>query len=72
MSSFLVIHRPNLNLLGQRDQNHYGALTLDEINQKILAHTSLNNVSCEIEQFNSEDAIIDCLHIEFNQKWNCD
>lgn len=63
MSSFLVIHGPNLNLLGQRDQNHYGALTLDEINQKILSHTSLNNVSCEIEQFNSEDAIIDCLHV---------
>ena len=62
MSSFLVIHGPNLNLLGQRDQNHYGALTLDEINQKIAAHAKQNNVSCEIKQFNSEDAIIDCLH----------
>ena len=34
--NFLVIHGPNLNMLGQRDQSHYGSLTLDEVNQRIL------------------------------------
>ncbi|MFH1249936.1 MAG: type II 3-dehydroquinate dehydratase, partial [bacterium] len=37
MGSFRVIHGPNLNLLGQRDPDHYGTLTLAEINEKIQA-----------------------------------
>ena len=63
MSSFLVIHGPNLNLLGQRDKIiMVSPLTLMKLIKKIAAHAKQNNVSCEIKQFNSEDAIIDCLH----------
>ena len=41
--NFLVIHGPNLNMLGQRDQSHYGSLTLDEVNQNILDFAKKNN-----------------------------
>lgn len=53
-----MIHGPNLNLLGQRDHAHYGALTLDDINHRILAHAKTKNIDCEIFQFNAEVDII--------------
>ena len=68
MKRFFVIHGPNLNMLGQRDVNHYGALTLDEINQKIKGHASDINVNCDIFQSNSEVEIIDAIH----KNSNCD
>ncbi|MFM6979756.1 MAG: type II 3-dehydroquinate dehydratase, partial [Methylophilaceae bacterium] len=33
--SVLVVHGPNLNLLGGREPNHYGTLTLDDINRQL-------------------------------------
>ena len=35
MKRVIVIHGPNLNLLGQRDHAHYGQMTLDEIAQTL-------------------------------------
>lgn len=61
MGSFRVIHGPNLNLLGQRDPNHYGALTLDEINEKIRAFAKSKNVKVDILQSNHEGEIIDAI-----------
>ena len=58
MKKVIVIHGPNLNLLGQRDHSHYGSLTLDEINAKILNYSKDNHVDCDIFQFNSELDII--------------
>ena len=51
--NFLVIHGPNLNMLGQRDQSHYGSLILDEVNQKILDFAKKNNFECTTFQSNS-------------------
>ena len=36
MKKVLIINGPNLNMLGKRQKEHYGSLTLDEINQKIV------------------------------------
>ncbi|MCM1131321.1 MAG: 3-dehydroquinate dehydratase [Roseburia sp.] len=36
MKKVLIINGPNLNMLGKRPMEHYGSLTLDEINQKII------------------------------------
>jgi len=58
----LVIHGPNLNLLGRREPEHYGTLTLDEINARIRDHARARGVEVEIFQSNSEGAIIDRIH----------
>lgn len=58
MKKIVVIHGPNLNLLGQRDSSVYGDLTLDDINVKIMDSSAQYGVDCEIVQFNSEVDII--------------
>jgi len=55
----LVIHGPNLNLLGKREVNVYGEKTLDEINKEIVDLASKLNVSVDIHQSNSEGEIIE-------------
>ncbi|MDR0481408.1 MAG: type II 3-dehydroquinate dehydratase [Gallionellaceae bacterium] len=58
----LVLHGPNLNLLGTREPEVYGRVTLAEINTKLaqLAHAS----SAELESFqsNAEAALVDRIH----------
>jgi len=58
----LVVHGPNLNLLGKREPEVYGHLTLDEINTKIKDFARERNIGVEFFQSNSEGAIIDALH----------
>ena len=55
----LVIHGPNLNLLGEREVNLYGKLTLDEINKLILDKADLLKIDVEFFQSNSEGEIVD-------------
>jgi len=60
----LVIHGPNLNMLGKRDPAKYGTLTMADVNQhlKILS----DDLGCELSFFqsNHEGAIIDFLQLE--------
>lgn len=58
----LVIHGPNMNLLGKRDQSLYGKHNLDEINQMIQSKAKRLKMEVEIIQSNSEGEIIDQLH----------
>ena len=55
----LVIHGPNLNLLGQREPEIYGTLTLQDINKTIRAHAKSRDVQVEILQSNHEGEIVD-------------
>ncbi|SRR5690554_393958 len=55
----LIINGPNLNLLGLREAEHYGSLTLKELNQTIVA--KFPTVSFDFFQSNSEAQIIDLL-----------
>lgn len=57
----LLIHGPNLNLLGKRNPEVYGCLTLDEINQRILEYAREKNIQVDIHQSNSETKIIDLI-----------
>jgi 3-dehydroquinate dehydratase-2 len=57
----LVIHGPNLNLLGRREPEIYGTLDLDEINQKIEEHAKSVGVEVETTQSNSEGDIIELI-----------
>ncbi len=55
----LLIHGPNLNLLGKREKDIYGELTLEEINKMIEDFGKANKVQIRIFQSNTEGAIID-------------
>ena len=55
----LVIHGPNLNLLGEREPGVYGSETFEKLNSDIMAHAEELGVECEIYQSNHEGAIID-------------
>ena len=55
----LVLHGPNLNLLGQRDRSHYGKLTLAELDALIARHAVSRGVMVRAEQRNLEGALVD-------------
>ena len=58
----LVLHGPNLNLLGQREPGIYGATTLAEINEQLTARATARGVELCIVQSNHEGALIDAIH----------
>src|SRR5229473_5985586 len=60
----LVIHGPNLNLLGKRDPIKYGTVTMADINEQLLIIA--RELDCELAFFqsNHEGAIIDFLQLE--------
>jgi len=55
----LVIHGPNLNLLGKREPGLYGGECLESVNKKIEDEAKRLEISVEIFQSNSEGAIVD-------------
>jgi 3-dehydroquinate dehydratase-2 len=61
MTSLLILHGPNLNLLGTREPEIYGALTLADINQKVKEAATLHGMDIYSIQSNSEGALIDAL-----------
>lgn len=62
----LVLHGPNLNLLGQREPDVYGQQTLNDINE-VLSHFALDlGVEIEAFQSNHEGDLIDKIHSATN------
>ncbi len=58
----LVLHGPNLNLLGEREESHYGAMRLSEINEQIVVCAKENGAEVTTFQSNSEGTLVD--HIQ--------
>ncbi len=67
INKILVIHGPNLNLLGRREPEIYGSLTLDEINKRLEEYGHRNNITIDAVQSNSEGTIIDTIHKAIDQ-----
>lgn len=61
MSKILVLHGPNLNLLGTRERSVYGDATLEDINARLLAAAG-DAHELRILQSNHEGALIDAIH----------
>ena len=59
IKNITVIHGPNLNLLGQREPDHYGTLTLDDINSTLTKEASILKLNLEVYQSNGESEIVD-------------
>lgn len=61
-AKILIIHGPNLNLLGRREPEVYGSVTLEEINERLQAYAADKGIKVRTFQSNHEGAIIDAIH----------
>lgn len=55
----LVLHGPNLNMLGKRDKNLYGKETLDQVNAAVAKRAQELDMKVTIHQSNSEGELVD-------------
>ncbi|MCM1982293.1 type II 3-dehydroquinate dehydratase [Lyngbya confervoides] len=62
MLRILALHGPNLNLLGTREPNIYGSLTLDAVNQRLVELGHRLNAIVEAQQFNGEGELVAAIH----------
>jgi 3-dehydroquinate dehydratase-2 len=65
--SVLVLHGPNLNLLGQREPGIYGSTTLGEINQLLAQEGEKLQAQVSSLQSNHEGALVDAIHAAWGQ-----
>jgi len=61
-AAILVLHGPNLNLLGTREPTHYGSQTLADIDGALQRQAEQAGVALECHQSNSEAELIDLIH----------
>lgn len=57
-----MLHGPNINLLGQREPEIYGSLTLEDINRLLVEEARSLNVKVSTFQSNHEGALVDAIH----------
>lgn len=61
MPNILVLHGPNLNLLGFREPNVYGDMTLEQINNEITEEATKLGFTVRIQQSNHEGALVEAI-----------
>ena len=65
--NILVLNGPNLNLLGEREPEIYGSMTLAQLDAKLAAYARKRGAVLRARQSNSEGKLIDLLHA--HRKW---
>lgn len=68
MKKILVLHGPNLNLLGLREPSMYGSTSLVELNEELKQHASAFNFTLTAAQSNSESELINMIHQALTDK----
>lgn len=68
MSAFLVLHGPNLNLLGTREPEVYGATTLAQINAELQSYATEQGHQLAYFQSNAEHELINRIHAARDEK----
>ena len=71
MANFLVLHGPNLNLLGTREPEVYGATTLAQINQALVEQAEAAGHHLTFLQSNAEHLLIERIHAARDEKIDC-
>ncbi|UCE88389.1 MAG: type II 3-dehydroquinate dehydratase [Pseudomonadota bacterium] len=61
MAKLLVLHGPNLNLLGTREPEHYGAARLDEIDARLVERATQAGHDLHCVQSNAEHELVDAI-----------
>ncbi len=59
MAKILVLHGPNLNLLGSREPEHYGRVCLKDINSHLARLAKADNHDLDCRQSNAENELVD-------------
>lgn len=67
MKNILILNGPNLNLLGEREPEVYGTMTLAQLNSKLTAYAKKKGAIIRARQSNHEGELIDILHA--HRKW---
>ena len=67
MPAVLVLHGPNLNLLGQREPGVYGPVTLADVDEALAGRAAERGARVECRQSNHEGTLIDALHAAASQ-----
>jgi len=62
MKKILIMHGPNLNLLGEREPSIYGNTDFESLNQHLIDYAEKLGMKAEIFQSNHEGALIDQIH----------
>ena len=67
MARFLILNGPNINMLGKRDSNIYGAKTMDEINDQLAELGTSLGVETVFYQSNVEGNLVDCIQANWGK-----
>ncbi len=68
MNKIIILNGPNLNLLGEREKNQYGSLTLKEIEKICIDYSSENNIKLSFFQSNLEGELVDRIQSSRNNQ----
>lgn len=71
MPTILVLHGPNLNLLGTREPQTYGSVTLEQINQRLAAIAVAAGLHLQTLQSNAEHQLIERIHAARSEGIGC-